>query len=171
MPEMRPRSNYGRIQRPHDIGRARLACRRVEAADLKFRHADETNKSGVQLKQFELYDASIRSHPGKTLVRKPWIRGFHWSRPCSWPPLSWLRDIDAALAKLPGNDLPGRALNQRRSPDTDYPTAPALPALGPLFCVNWRSAGQSAVAELSRLDDIRGLRYLITALPSAFAGD
>jgi hypothetical protein len=37
MPEVRPHSNHGCIERPHDIWRAGLACRRVETADLKFR--------------------------------------------------------------------------------------------------------------------------------------
>jgi hypothetical protein len=55
MPEVRAHSNHCHIERPHDLRRARLACRRTEAADLKVRRGGETSKTGRLVEYLKSY--------------------------------------------------------------------------------------------------------------------
>jgi hypothetical protein len=131
MPEVRPRSNYGHIERPHDIRRARLACRRVEAADLKFRHRGRDEQSRRAVEIVRVVPCLHWKPPRPSRVPKPWIGRFRWPRSCWWPPLFWLRDIDAALAQ----NIPERFARRRFKlasipPTRTTPTAPALPRPG-----------------------------------------
>ena len=158
MPEVRPHSDHRGIERPHDIRRAGLACRRVEAADLKSRHGCETSKPGVPLKWFELCDASIRSHPGKASFESPGQGAFAGRRRARSRHRSGCAILTQPSPEISGNDLLRSALNQRRSPRHRLPQRPQRsPALGPLFLRELVSARAIPGCEMSRLTDITGL--------------
>src|SRR6266480_4409154 len=76
MPEMRPRPKDGRIERPHELRRARLVCRRTEAPDLE---RDDFSSNRHPALSF-LFEHDLRANASRLSRGKT---GTHFSGSCA----------------------------------------------------------------------------------------